>query len=619
MKRNARRGFTIVELVIVIAVIGVLTAVLVPTFSSLISRAHQSADVVTARNMNVALNATNETFTTIDEVKDFLEGEGFSKNTAPSTAGNYYVWDRTNNQIIIATSEGKYAKGIYPENYKDKTSQGQEWYRYVDKVVNVTASELEDYTVVEFQPTLKLTEDAQTKVVIDGLANVDLTGHTLSNGFELTSNDFGGGYVANGRINGEAFIVNAPNASFKHDKDLTIVVSSSTINVANHSYYLLGKFVVTSLKLDGVSHVVLNQEATFAPISVQIEASAQPSITTVVDGEQTTITKTDLGFVGATTEVSGVVVSNKIEEEIKALEPAIVGTTVTNEQELRAALANGGNIILNFEALEDGTLNVNGRLVATKPFKMYGNNYKIKVTEKTSDARVINLDGDDYEELNNADILIKDVELILDSGTAGYTRGISLYGVQNSNITFDNIKVTASYYAINFASYNMGLNVKINNSHLKGWAAINSWGTNNTYTITNSILEGINDKNYGSSNAFNVITIDGGGMTAETYQRNTGRNNIVNLINTTIIAGRVEKTAGKANFQHFIGIQYKAAVSMFNSVYATNCEFITVYTDIEGESTQTEYENVNDILEAGLILNDDTSNTFYWNGIEVNY
>ena len=34
--RNSRKGFTIVELVIVIAVIAILAAVLIPTFSSLI-------------------------------------------------------------------------------------------------------------------------------------------------------------------------------------------------------------------------------------------------------------------------------------------------------------------------------------------------------------------------------------------------------------------------------------------------------------------------------------------------------------------------------------------------------------------------------------------------------
>ena len=43
MKRSNKKGFTIVELVIVIAVIGILAAVLIPTFSSVVDKANKSA------------------------------------------------------------------------------------------------------------------------------------------------------------------------------------------------------------------------------------------------------------------------------------------------------------------------------------------------------------------------------------------------------------------------------------------------------------------------------------------------------------------------------------------------------------------------------------------------
>ena len=47
MKRNNKKGFTITELVIVIAVIAILAAVLIPTFSNVISNAKQSAALQT--------------------------------------------------------------------------------------------------------------------------------------------------------------------------------------------------------------------------------------------------------------------------------------------------------------------------------------------------------------------------------------------------------------------------------------------------------------------------------------------------------------------------------------------------------------------------------------------
>lgn len=43
MKKLNKKGFTIIELVIVIAVIAILAAVLIPTFSSVISNANKSA------------------------------------------------------------------------------------------------------------------------------------------------------------------------------------------------------------------------------------------------------------------------------------------------------------------------------------------------------------------------------------------------------------------------------------------------------------------------------------------------------------------------------------------------------------------------------------------------
>lgn len=47
-KKNNRKGFTTVELVIVIAVIAILAAVLIPTFSSLINKANESAALQSA-------------------------------------------------------------------------------------------------------------------------------------------------------------------------------------------------------------------------------------------------------------------------------------------------------------------------------------------------------------------------------------------------------------------------------------------------------------------------------------------------------------------------------------------------------------------------------------------
>lgn len=55
MNRNMKKAFTITELVIVIAVVAILVAVLIPTFSNVIEKANQSNDTVLVRSLNEEL------------------------------------------------------------------------------------------------------------------------------------------------------------------------------------------------------------------------------------------------------------------------------------------------------------------------------------------------------------------------------------------------------------------------------------------------------------------------------------------------------------------------------------------------------------------------------------
>ena len=65
MKKANKKGFTIVELVIVIAVIAILAAVLIPTFTSVVEKANESKAMQEAKNTYEAWLADN-----IDD-KDF--------------------------------------------------------------------------------------------------------------------------------------------------------------------------------------------------------------------------------------------------------------------------------------------------------------------------------------------------------------------------------------------------------------------------------------------------------------------------------------------------------------------------------------------------------------------
>ena len=73
MNRNSKKGFTIVELIIVIAVIAVLAAVLIPTFSNLIKKANEAKDTALVSNLNKGLKMSSKDFATMHEALQAVE------------------------------------------------------------------------------------------------------------------------------------------------------------------------------------------------------------------------------------------------------------------------------------------------------------------------------------------------------------------------------------------------------------------------------------------------------------------------------------------------------------------------------------------------------------------
>ena len=97
MKRSTKKGFTIVELVIVIAIIAILAAVLIPTFASLIQKANVSKDTQLVRNLNTALVADNAEHKTMQSALDAAAAFGYDVGKINASAmGNEILWDSRN-------------------------------------------------------------------------------------------------------------------------------------------------------------------------------------------------------------------------------------------------------------------------------------------------------------------------------------------------------------------------------------------------------------------------------------------------------------------------------------------------------------------------------------------
>lgn len=121
MKNSKRRGFTIVELVVVIAIIAILAAILIPTFSNITKKANLSADKQAVREMNEALahwEAENGYGKVIDveTAMQILANAGYNTNQWMClTAGYEVYWYKNDNRMILYNAAK--AEIVYPDEY----------------------------------------------------------------------------------------------------------------------------------------------------------------------------------------------------------------------------------------------------------------------------------------------------------------------------------------------------------------------------------------------------------------------------------------------------------------------------------------------------------------------
>ena len=127
MKRSNKKGFTIVELVIVIAIIAILAAVLIPTFASLIQKANESKDTQLVRNLNTALAADTNEHKTMQDALDAAAAFGYDVGKINASAtDNEILWDSVNDAFcyynkdkgIEYLPQTELKDGKTPDNYK---------------------------------------------------------------------------------------------------------------------------------------------------------------------------------------------------------------------------------------------------------------------------------------------------------------------------------------------------------------------------------------------------------------------------------------------------------------------------------------------------------------------
>lgn len=220
MKKGTKKGFTLVELVIVIAVIAVLSAIIIPVTGSIVSNAKETVDKTTVKALNTALaqdEAKNGARTLYSDVIDAMAEYGYGVDKLTPLSLGDILWDSQSNTFVL------YKDG--EEVMRDKGSSS------VDKVNLWRVAKNKDDLSPEYSNYLADNFDNKTVSVKTG---VDVGNNTVEVEYIRTTGD-AQSVIFN--TNGGGLTVNAPNDNVNHYGSASYV---DIVAVANNSYHEFG-------------------------------------------------------------------------------------------------------------------------------------------------------------------------------------------------------------------------------------------------------------------------------------------------------------------------------------------------------------------------------------------
>jgi len=147
MKKTNKKGFTIVELVIVIAVVAILAAVLIPTFVSVTKRANESKDTQLVRNLNTALAVDTEVgkHETMQSALEAAAKAGYdvAKINASAT-DNEILWDSKNDCFVYKKDS---SIEYIPNSKTEEATDGDFWKIVADASAVATNEKYNSYVM----------------------------------------------------------------------------------------------------------------------------------------------------------------------------------------------------------------------------------------------------------------------------------------------------------------------------------------------------------------------------------------------------------------------------------------------------------------------------------------
>ena len=135
MKKLNKKGFTIVELSIVIAVVAILSAVLIPTFSGIVNKAKDSAAFQNAKNAYT----------------EYISGENFDYAEQETSSLNM-IYEESSKRFVIVKAGVLDDENIYATEAAAKAALGcvEDDTATAEDETNYTSEEKGGFTVITF-------------------------------------------------------------------------------------------------------------------------------------------------------------------------------------------------------------------------------------------------------------------------------------------------------------------------------------------------------------------------------------------------------------------------------------------------------------------------------------
>lgn len=233
-KQNKKRGFTIVELTIVVSVIAILSAVLIPTFAGIIKRSKMSSDEQAVRNMNTVIATIVEDDIDYNDIADVLDEAGYNvlnKNDAWNPLYKDYsaYWLKDNNTIVLV-EDGKVVYPTYLAGELPANAMALKASNYVatsnattaEKAVDDIKTAIANGTSIALTSAVDLTEVNAIQIPEDAEITVDLAGSTLTTDERNPGVDHQYAFQVNGNLTIKNATINARGVEVYNGGTLTL-------------------------------------------------------------------------------------------------------------------------------------------------------------------------------------------------------------------------------------------------------------------------------------------------------------------------------------------------------------------------------------------------------------